>query len=143
MPPYPDKQMRVVDCTPLDSPVQCRLQVVMRDEVGINVINPLEVLHQSLQLVVSCDNGLRVDPPNRLVLEQDCLLAERRADRLASILQAPNMSLVLSDALLGLADDVSAGLDDNDAVLSLETSFLDLQESARNAEKQQELTIGS
>ncbi len=69
MPPNTDKQVGVVDRTPLDGPIHGRFQVVMRNGVIFDVLDSLEVLNKCFKLVVSRRDCLRIYAGNGLVLE--------------------------------------------------------------------------
>ena len=74
--PDTNQQMSVVLVIPVHSPVHGRFETVDRDRVLFKILHPSEVLNDSLELVVSCNDCLRVDSRHRLEPEQNGLLAQ-------------------------------------------------------------------
>lgn len=61
--------MRVLPCSPFNTPIGRRLQLSSWNLVCVEIRNVLEVFDQRLELVEPGDNGFRIQTAHGLVLE--------------------------------------------------------------------------
>jgi len=75
MSPNTNQQMTIFLDSPFNRPIGSRFQIVNRDLVLFKISHPLEMLHQSLELVISSNDGFGIDRGDRQVGEQDGFLS--------------------------------------------------------------------
>lgn len=129
--PDTDQQMSIVLVIPVHGPVHGRFQTVDRKGVVFKVVHALEMLDDSFELVVSCNDGFGVDGRYRLEGKENGLLSQRATDGLATILKISNMRFVCLDSLFSRTDNVLTCLGNDHTILAFELGFADLDISAR------------